>query len=48
MKIEFSTIEKMFQTNAEWVGLAIAGIPPEKWLTRPGSDSNHSPGFSGT
>jgi uncharacterized damage-inducible protein DinB len=41
MKIDFSTIEKMFQTNAEWVDRAIAGVPPEAWLARPGNGSNH-------
>ena len=41
MDTDLSTIISMFKTNAQLFEKATQGIPPEKWLTRPGDDSNH-------
>lgn len=41
MSTEFATIANMFKTNAQVFGRATEGVPAEKWLVRPGNDSNH-------
>lgn len=39
--IDFSIIQSMFTANAQTFENAIAGIPSERWLSKPGDDSNH-------
>lgn len=41
MSTEFATIANMFKTNAQAFDKAIQGVPAEKWLVRPSSNSNH-------
>jgi uncharacterized damage-inducible protein DinB len=41
MKMDFSIITSMYKANADSFAKAIQGIPEERWLTRPGNDSNH-------
>jgi uncharacterized damage-inducible protein DinB len=39
--MDFALIESMLKTNTELFDKAVAGIPPEQWLTTPGDGSNH-------
>lgn len=41
MSTEFATIADMFKTNAQAFEKATQGVPSEKWLVRPGNNSNH-------
>ena len=41
MSQDVATIAKMFKTNSQIFEKATQGVPSEKWLTRPGDDSNH-------
>ncbi|MGC2195258.1 MAG: DinB family protein [Terriglobales bacterium] len=41
MSTDFATIASMFNTNAQAFEKATEGVPAEKWLVRPGNDSNH-------
>jgi len=41
MDTSFSMIPSLFKRNAQLFEKATQGIPPERWLARPSSDSNH-------
>jgi hypothetical protein len=41
MSTEFANIANMFKTNAQVFEKATQGVPTDKWLVRPGDDSNH-------
>jgi uncharacterized damage-inducible protein DinB len=41
MAMDFSIIASMYKTNASGFEKGIEGIPQERWLRRPGDDSNH-------
>ncbi len=41
MSQDLSTITNMFKANAQIFEKATQDVPSEKWLTRPGNDSNH-------
>jgi uncharacterized damage-inducible protein DinB len=41
MSTDLSTIGDMFKTNAYLFEKATRDIPPERWLTQPGVNSNH-------
>ena len=41
MSIDISSVKSTFKTNTQLYEKATQGIPVEKWLVRPGDDSNH-------
>jgi len=41
MAEDLTNVEGMFKINTEIVNRAIAGVPQEDWLRKPGDDSNH-------
>ncbi len=41
MSTDFAQINHMFKTNAQVFEKATQGVPAEKWLAKPGNDSNH-------
>jgi uncharacterized damage-inducible protein DinB len=41
MSQDVAIIANMFKTNSQIFEKATQGVPSEKWLTRPGNDSNH-------
>jgi hypothetical protein len=41
MNADFLNIASMFKTNTDLFKKVIQGIPPDRWLTTPGNDSNH-------
>jgi uncharacterized damage-inducible protein DinB len=41
MDTDLSMTASMFKANTQLFEKATQGIPPDKWLTRPGDDSNH-------
>jgi uncharacterized damage-inducible protein DinB len=47
MHIDFSIITSMFNANADSFARAIENIPDDRWLTRPGNDSNHMTWIAG-
>ena len=47
MSDDLSTMARMFEINAQIFQKATEGIEPEKWLVRPGNDSNHLLWLSG-
>jgi uncharacterized damage-inducible protein DinB len=41
MSADYSIVMDMFKTNTQLFERATQGIPAERWLARPGEDSNH-------
>lgn len=41
MSTDFLNVAGIFKTNTDLFKKTIQGIPPDRWLVRPGNDSNH-------